>query len=176
MAKNLISGDTTTINENGNDIAVELNQEYVDFIDKDESLQTTAQTLTSAINELIPVVLYDSMSTAGSGSVESYTLSDSVSNYKYIDIFYSWGVAFGIVSTRIYVPGTTGGLNFPINLSQMVVGSSNLYCVVGVWTISGTTLSRTSEEFWRLTTNGYPTRTSGTGGHVLQIKMVVGYK
>lgn len=52
MAKNLIAGDTTTIVENGNDISVELNQDYTDFIDINESLQTTANTLPSAINEL----------------------------------------------------------------------------------------------------------------------------
>lgn len=56
MAKNLISGDTTTINENGNDIAVELNQEYKDTVDSvgsADSLETTDKTsLVSAINEI----------------------------------------------------------------------------------------------------------------------------
>lgn len=51
MAKNLIAGTTTTIIESGSDISVDLNTNYKDFIDIDESLQTTANTLSSAINE-----------------------------------------------------------------------------------------------------------------------------
>ena len=51
MAKNLIAGTTTTIVENGNDISVDLNTDYKDFIDESETLDTTAQTLPKAINE-----------------------------------------------------------------------------------------------------------------------------
>jgi len=101
MAKNLISGDTTTINENGNDIAVELNQEYVDFIDKDESLQTTAQTLPSAINEnkgrlddlmyveevvLASNISIPSMSNYGSGSINT-TITPKTG---YVPILVTW--------------------------------------------------------------------------------------
>lgn len=51
MAKNLIGGNTTTINESGDDISVELNSTYTNFIDVNETLNTTAQTLPEAINE-----------------------------------------------------------------------------------------------------------------------------
>ena len=56
MAKNLISGDTTTIVENGNDIAVDLNTNYKNIVDSVGSvggLDTTHKdTLVDAINEV----------------------------------------------------------------------------------------------------------------------------
>lgn len=62
MAKNLISGDTTTINENGNDISVELNQDYKDMVDSVgsvDSLETTDKNdLVSAINEIYDDLYY----------------------------------------------------------------------------------------------------------------------
>ena len=89
MAKNLISGTTTTINESGNDIAVDLNQDYKDFIDINESLETTAQTIPKAINEVknninYGAILYEN----DSGTNGNVSLSDSAANYDYIEIYY----------------------------------------------------------------------------------------
>lgn len=64
MAKNLISGDTTTINENGNDISVDLNEDYKDTVDSvgyANNLETTDKTsLVNAINETYERTLDDS--------------------------------------------------------------------------------------------------------------------
>lgn len=64
MAKNLISGDTTTIIESGNDIAVDLNEDYKDTVDSVGSvgsLETTDKTsLVNAINEVYDRTVDDS--------------------------------------------------------------------------------------------------------------------
>lgn len=76
MAKNLIGGNTTTINESGNDIAVDLNTTYTNFIDVNETLQTTAQTLPEAINELYDGMYYKSGDTiTGTFQVAGYITS-----------------------------------------------------------------------------------------------------
>lgn len=168
MAKNLIGGNTTTIVENGNDIAVDLNEDYKDTVDSVGSvgsLETTDKTsIVNAINELVPYVLFD-----GTASTSSVDLSDSASGYSYLEIFYGWtGFSFGCSSVKIQAPTT-----HTANLTQTVVNNSYLYHAVSVWTISGTTITNTVGEYWRFGTSGNPTRTAT---NQIAIYYVVGYK
>lgn len=168
MAKNLIGGNTTTINESGNDISVELNSTYTNFIDIDETLKTTAQTLPEAINELTPVILYNDEDSSISAKA-SLTLSDSAANYTYLEIFYGWdGGGFGLSSNKIYKANGKKA-----NLGQSVFNNGYIYTASSTWSISGTAMTMTIGEYWRWGTSGTPSRTQT---NQMAIYQVIGYK
>ena len=127
---------------------------------------TDKSSVVNAINELTPVVLY----TNADGTVSTIsTLSDSVANYTYIEIYYGWiGGSFGLLSTRVHRPTSTN-----VNLSTSVLNNSALYFADSQWTLSGTSITNTKGEYWRIQTNGTVTR--ATQNNVAIFK-VIGYK
>ena len=105
--------------------------------------------------------LYNNSS--GSSSV---TLSDSVDNYTYLEIFYKINYFYG--STKIYKPT---GKTFEI--TGTVLNSNNLQVFFAQYSISGTTISKSSEYLYTIVSGGTNTKstTSITG-----IIRVDGYK
>ncbi len=136
MAKNLISGKTTTINENGDDIAVELNSTYKDIVDSvgyASDLETIDKaSLVNAINELYDSMYYKpgdiitgTFQIAGyvtSGTKDLYFmiyLPKSVANISSITVS---GGSFNVRSTNgAYVNG--GAFNY--NASGLTTTASN---------------------------------------------------
>ena len=152
MAKNLISGDTTTIVENGNDIAVDLNEDYKDTVDSVGSvgsLETTDKTsLVNAINELYDSMYYKSGDTiTGTFQIAGYVTSGTKDLYFMIYLPKSManissitvsGGSFNVRTTNgAYLNGgafnynasgiTTTAFNNTDNAVSILVRSTNTY-------------------------------------------------
>jgi hypothetical protein len=117
-------------------------------------------------NELTPVVLYNNAS--GSTTTIS-TLSDSVANYNYIEIFYGWagGSTFGLSSERIYNPNGAKA-----NLKITALNNGYIYIASSLWTLSGTSITLNTGEQWRIGTSPTVTRTQT---NQIGIVRVLGY-
>lgn len=106
-----------------------------------------------------------------SGSASTITLSDSVSNYSYLEIFFGWEqLDFGTLSTKYEV--SLGG---NVNLATIVQNGNYIYYAVSEWTPSGTSITQAKGEYWRgrvATSNAF-TRTQD---NKVAIYKVVGYK
>lgn len=115
-----------------------------------------------------PTVLYNNTS----GTTSSITtLSDNLSNYSYIEIFYGWDTGdFGILSTRYDLSSS-----YEVNLSTMVFNNNYIYFGTSKWTASGTNLTLSGGEYWRgrVATQSAFTRTQSNNVAVFK---VLGYK
>lgn len=171
MAKNLIAGDTTTIIENGNDIAVDLNEDYKDTVDSvgnANNLETTDKTsLVNAINELVPVVLYDNSSYTG-GSI---TISDSAANYSRFIIEYA---NYDGMYQSIIVDNPNGKSFTAIHCS--VVATPYVYQQYTKYTINGSNITMNWSAQSRIAHNGATTVTYSTTNPSTYIRKVLGYK
>ena len=112
--------------------------------------------------------LYSNSTGATSGTIN---LSANASNYQYIEIFYYYEDSQAYSSIKINSPNGKKAL-----LEGCYDNGTYLYKVTDIWTISGTSLSKTSGTRWRFATSGNPTRTSGTTLNDIYIYKVVGYK
>lgn len=89
-----------------------------------------------------PTVLYNN----ASGTTSSITtLSDNLSNYSYIEIFYGWDTGdFGILSTRYDLSSS-----YVVNLSTIVFNNNYIYFGTSKWSASGTNFTLSGGEYWR---------------------------
>lgn len=113
---------------------------------------------------LAPYVLYNDSATSG-----NITLSDSVANYQYIEVFYLFSDNSTRMCQKVYSPSG--------NTFQITGNNDNgtyLYISTATYSASGTTLTATGQTRWRIATSGNATRTTNTTN--LQIFRVVGYK
>lgn len=138
------------------------------------NLADTANTLADSAYNLAnskqdpPTVLYTN--TNGS-TVSITTLSDSVSNYSYLEIFYGWsGGSFGLTSCRFDMALAS---SYNINLSTIVYNNNKVYWATSKWTPTGTKLNLAGGEYWSLGTSGSGSR--GTTNNIAIYK-VLGYK
>ncbi len=115
------------------------------------------------INE--PTLLFDDTNI---GSLGPITLNDSASNYRYLEILYSWGDAFGMSSMKYDMASPN-----KINLDQIVYNNSRVYWASNRWAVSGTTLSYSEGEFWSIGTSGSGSRSTT---QVIRVYKVLGYK
>ena len=113
---------------------------------------------------LAPYVLYNDSATSG-----NITLSDSVANYQYIEVFYLFSDNSTRMCQKVYSPSG--------NTFQITGNNDNgtyLYISTATYSASGTTLTATGQTRWRIATSGNATRTANTTN--LQVFRVVGYK
>lgn len=171
MAKNLIAGDTTTIIESGNDISVDLNTYYKDTVDTvgyAPNLQTTVKTdLVSAINELVPVVLYDNPTFNG-GSI---VLSDSAGSYSRFIIEYA---NYDGMYQSVIVDYPNGKSFTAIHGSA--VATPYVYQQYTKYTINGSNITMNWSAQSRIAHNGATTVTYSTTNPSTYIRKVIAYK
>ena len=171
MAKNLIAGDTTTIIESGNDISVDLNTEYKDTVDSVGSvgsLETTDKTsIVNAINELVPVVLYDNSSFTG-GTI---TLSESAANYSRFIIEYA---NYDGMYQSVIVDDPNGKSFTAIHGSA--VGTPYVYQQYTKYTINGSNITMNWSAQSRIAHNSATTVTYSTTNSNTYIRKVIAYK
>lgn len=142
-----------------------------------ESAQTTANTalskananetlITNINNRVTPTTLYDNQT----GSSSSVTLSESVTNFDYLEVFYAGvqGNVYYYSSTKIDVPN-----NKTISLLSAISGASNFYFVGADALISGTsiTLSNNRRVWFYHNSNAYFDTDS-----LIYVTKVLGYK
>lgn len=124
--------------------------------------------IVNTINGMLPVVLFDSMSSPDYGA--SITLSETAANYDYLEIIFrhSSNEAF----KSILIPSPNGKKVF---LDGSYDNGTNLYISTVTYTINGTTMTRNGEARWKFFTGGgNSTRAASTTN--LQIGMVLGFK
>ena len=118
------------------------------------------------INILMPYTLYNN----ASGESGDVTLSDSAANYTYLEVFFWHSDDSTKMSHKIYSPNNS---NF-----QAVGNYDNgtyLYVATAYYSISGTSISKTSETRWRIAAGGTNTTRTANTTNIL-IYRVVGYK
>lgn len=103
------------------------------------------------------------------GTAGDVTLSDSASNYSYLEVFYYNASNDGRMSQKIYSPnGNT------LTLNIIYDNGTNCFFFVKHYSISGTTMTAGTEFRWRIATSGNPQR--ATTSTNITIYRVVGYK
>lgn len=111
------------------------------------------------------VILYESESDVSC----DVTLSESLANFKYVEIFYSYlGNTWGYDYTKIYQPD--GKLT---NLSVDVLNNGYMYTTTSTWSLSGNTITKTKGERWRFGTS--PNITRAQNAVDIVINKVIGY-
>lgn len=105
--------------------------------------------------------LYEDAS--GSSSVD---LNDSVANYEYLEIFYKINYLCG--SVKIYRPY---GASF--EMTSTVLNGNNLQIFFAQYSISGSTISKSSEYLYTIVSGGTNTKSTTS---VSKIYKVIGYK
>ena len=122
-------------------------------------LETTVKTdLVSAVNTLVDVVLFDNPAGVSAGDTpDGLTLNDSISNYKYIEIFYKNTDDY-FTSVKVYQPNgkevilqmcEPNNNNTPIIWTTMVIIANNKITMdIGRRLLNGTT---TNGDWMRIT-------------------------
>ena len=107
------------------------------------------------------------------GSNDSITLSDSSSNYEYLEIFYFYNSNHSYLSTKIYNPDGK-----KIQLNGNYDNSQRYYMITSIYSISGLTITKNEVIRWRIGTGGENnTRTDITSsGSNIYIEKIIGYK
>lgn len=115
-----------------------------------------------------PELLYNVLYSSGERK-KTYTLSDNVSNYSYIEIVGKWytGATFSVIVPSNIGEVCVSGTDFNGSANQT---SGNIYTHIATLTLSGTTLTFKTNGWYRGTTY---TVESGT---TLYIYRVAGYK
>lgn len=130
---------------------------------------TEKSTVVGAINELdgkiiSAHILYSNYS----GTNSTITLSDNISNYNYIEIYYFKDLN-QIISAKIYDPNGKAA-----TLGSVTYYSNTLFLRSAIVDINGTTVT------WRTSDSGFGTVTSSSCGvsneQVFLISQVIGYK
>lgn len=117
---------------------------------------------------LAPYTLYDN----SSGTITNVTLSDNISNYSFIEVYYKFLDTDSICCQKVCSPN---GNKFQINANYD--NGTRLYIENAVFSASGTTLTRTSSTRWRFGVGENSTRTNTTSsGSSLNVFKVIGYK
>jgi hypothetical protein len=112
-----------------------------------------------------PVVLFESEE----GSSGPITLSKSLSEFKYVEIFYSYlGNTWGYDYTKIEDPD--GKLT---NLTVTVLNNSKIYTSTSTWSLNGTEVVRTKGERFRFDTTPVITRAENADDIV--INKIIGH-
>ena len=153
MDLSLINSDDIVITQDGTDI-------QLNFSPESQVSQNT-----SNIEKLTPIVLY----TNDEGDNGNITLSDSVANYTYIEIFYkSSDKHYG--STKIFSPNGKRA-----DLFSFATTGSTLYIKSKCVSISGVSISNVSSTSYG-ETNISSSTTSFANNNLLYITRVIGYK
>lgn len=137
---------------------------------------TNKNNLVSAINEvngkinaLTAVALYESTT----GSNGNITLSDNVSNYSYIEIFYKDNDYNYNSMKFIY---KTNNQNIVLSTLPVSIGVQNyLRAKTAMYTISGKNINFTSYADWNITANA-GSAASTISDNIIYIMKVLGYK
>ena len=125
---------------------------------------TNLNNIENGISNTYPVILYDN----DEGSSSTITLSDNVSNYNFIEIYY-FKDSNQIVSSKIYKPNGKAA-----TLGSVTFYDNKLFLRAAIVDISETTIT------WRAKDIGWGT--VSTGGNtiskeqVFKICQVIGYK
>lgn len=111
------------------------------------------------------VILYESENDVSC----DVTLSESLANFKYVEIFYSYlGNTWGYDYTKVYEPD--GKL---INLSVDVLNNNRMYTTTSTWSLSGTTITKAKAERFRFGVT--PDITRAENAEDIVINKVIGY-
>ena len=125
---------------------------------------TNLNNIENGISNTYPVILYDN----DEGSSSTITLSDNVSNYNFIEIYYFKDLN-QIVSSKIYNPNGKAA-----TLGSVTFYDNKLFLRAAIVDISETTITwRTSDSGWGTVSTGGNTVSSE---QVFKICQVIGYK
>lgn len=116
-------------------------------------------------NILIPSTLYDN----SSGSNQDITLSDSSSNYQYLEVFYFAGDMYG--SLKIDTTQNKGTITLTNDYNQVHIFQIKTMTLIA----NGTTLQRGTESYANLVYDGTNAINRGTENNI-KIYKVIGYK
>lgn len=124
-----------------------------------------------AVNSLEPVTLYDN----ASGSNSTITLSDSVANYNFIEIYFKSDDGF-VKSTKIF--GDTAYAELTI-IQPLTSAENGMYIKTRIVTLNATTISTTRDGNNNYLAKTMYVTTSGTAQldvNYIYITKVLGYK
>ena len=124
----------------------------------------------------IPVTVPYSLFTDAVGSSSTIQLSDDISNYQFIEIYFYYAIDdYTLYSNYVKEYDADGKT---ITLSASYDNGTYLYHEVARYIASGTTITKDTSARWRMATGGAnSTRTDTTsGGSSLRINKVIGYK
>jgi hypothetical protein len=119
--------------------------------------------LSSILNSLIPVVLYDNVT----GTTGNITLSDSAANYTYLKIFFYKSGVYS--SQEVYNPN---GKTVALTLGNAYANGSIQFMLKQI-TINGTTIT---SNFCNYLNNTSTTTINVASENTVYISRVVGYK
>lgn len=168
---NLTDSSNIQVNQSGDNIELDFTsggqvaQNTTNIGDLNNLNTANTDDLVSAVNTLVPTVLYSS----SSGSNTTISLSDDVSNYQYLDIIYGWSSGnYGMSFSRVDVSSS-----YSINLSQIVYANNVCYFATSRWNATGSSIAIVGGEFWSIATNGTNSRNQS---QTINIYKVLGYK
>ena len=125
---------------------------------------TNLNNIENGISNTYPVILYDN----DEGSSSTITLSDNVSNYNFIEIYY-FKDSNQIVSSKIYNPNGKAA-----TLGSVTFYAKSIFLRAAIVDINETTITwRTSDSGWGTVSTGGNTVSSEK---VFKICQVIGYK
>ena len=125
---------------------------------------TNLNNIENGISNTYPVILYDN----DEGSISTITLSDNVSNYNFIEIYY-FKDSNQIISSKIYNPNGKAA-----TLGSVTFYANSIFLRSAIVDINETTIT------WRTSDSGWGTvSTSGntiSSEQVFKICQIIGYK
>lgn len=125
---------------------------------------TNLNNIENGISNTYPVILYDN----DEGSSSTITLSDNVSNYNFIEIYY-FKDSNQIVSSKIYNPNGKAA-----TLGSVTFYANSIFLRAAIVDINETTITwRTSDSGWGTVSTGGNTISKEK---VFKICQVIGYK